>query len=223
MPRHSKKDERAIAQTARLRERMAAAGLRHLERMQKMIEANEKLIARLVTARDTFYQLNTHRVHTDGLSFDNPDGLFRVSLTANGRKTLNPDKAERARELVDEYVKNVTQATSLSGDVAELVEFLQTMFAARGGGNRLTYTYSITLFLNRKFKNNLLQRAQVILKNAVEASGQHFSIRYWTRTSKTSKWVQVPIDWYTREETINALLRKQKANTNRTRQVQEAA
>jgi len=204
--RLTREAKRRASQSRRISTRLAKKGLLHWQRSSNLISAQEKLILECIQARDKILEIEGGHAY-NGRSFDSEDGLFRLTLTANGKKGLDTELASQAKEKVDRFISEQSGKIQ-NPEIAELVNLLRAMFASRS--KRFSYNQGIHTFLAGDYSHPLLQSAQQLLREAIEESQIQYHLRYFTRNNLNEEWVQVPMNWFITQDRVNQLLERSK-------------
>ncbi len=152
---------------------------RTLQRKAKMDREKEKYEEFL---RKNVYAIleNTNKTLDDKLqkfSIKTIDGKYKMQIVHKDFIRLN-ENAELAKKIVDEYIeKHLKRADE--GDSGKMIGFLKGLFESK---RKITLSAGLLQFINMKFNDSNLRRAQELLKAAMESDKSKMYVNIYKKT-----------------------------------------
>ncbi len=152
---------------------------RTLQRKAKMDHEKEKYEEFL---RKNVYAIleNTNKTLDDKLqkfSIKTIDGKYKMQIVHKDFIRLN-ENAELAKKIVDEYIeKHLKRADE--GDSGKMIGFLKGLFESK---RKITLSAGLLQFINMKFNDSNLRRAQELLKAAIESDKSKIYVNIYKKT-----------------------------------------
>ena len=152
---------------------------RTLQRKAKMDHEKEKYEEFL---RKNVYAIleNTNKTLDDKLqkfSIKTIDGKYKMQIVHKDFIRLN-ENAELAKKIVDEYIeKHLKRADE--GDSGKMIGFLKGLFESK---RKITLSAGLLQFINMKFNDSNLRRAQELLKAAMESDKSKMYVNIYKKT-----------------------------------------